>query len=209
MKFNICSFQAEPNYLFHVSYKVNLALREIISEFLEPVPSNYELVFSISCYEVNPNQLILLGLTRGRKKPKANTQFISFPHQHIQNFEGYLFNLEKFDFEYSKKAYRGYPILTYASLIVDAIEKYFMQEGIQHNLVFSELKKLIKTEFETHPSDYAHQSEELMHLEDVIEGRERDPDWLGSEIGKKWSYLAKKYAFDLNGKLVLSKDCIL
>jgi hypothetical protein len=205
MKFDIASFQWEPEYLFNVSYKVNLYLRRVITEFLSDIDYEYDLVFSISCYANNPNDLILLKEVRGRKKPKELTQILSFPHNELEFHSDYVFHLDKFDFEYQKDAYKIYPLEKYVENILKSISLFFEKEEINHKLDFVKVKSKVYEEFKDNPGEYIYKNEELMHLEDVIMGRENDPEWLESEVGKKWLGLAKKYSIDDRGQLILQE----
>ena len=208
MEFSVSSFQFDPGYLFEISYKVDSYLSRHISDLLSDVDSGFNLIFSISCYSDNPDKLIFKDQMRGRKKPKEITQFLSFPHNDLEYRDDWILELSSFDFNRKKNAYRAYPLDKYVSLITESLNQFFQNEKIDANLNFEQIKKELIQHFNQNKAEYAFMNEELMNLEELINGTHHSftesdgQEWQQSEIGQKWLRLKDKYSFDQNGELI-------
>jgi hypothetical protein len=144
---------------------------------------------------------------RGRMKPKEITQFLSFPHNNLEYQDDWILELSSFDFKRNKDAYRAYPLDKYVSLIIESLNQFFQNEKINSNLNFEQVKQELIEYFKENNVEYAFMNEELIHLEELINGTHHsftEPDgqeWQESEIGQKWLRLKDKYSFDQNGQL--------
>lgn len=207
MKFYISNFQMEPDYVFNHSYKVDSFISEKISEELSHLQISFDLIFSISCYEDNPKELILKGQIRGRKKPKEITQFLSFPYKYLEYRTDWVFNLSKFDFVKKQKAYKTFPLSKYVSFITESLKRFFVEENITVKIDFERIEKKIINHLKNNESNFVYQSEELMVLKELIDGSHysyfEDKEWQLSDIGKNWLKLRDKYFFDKKGNLKL------
>lgn len=209
MKFTISSFQVEPEFAYDISHKVIGYLNQRISKFISEVTHDFDLVFSISCHLDNPDEVIVKGQMRGRKKPKEITQFLSFPNKELQLEDDWLFDLNSFDFIRTKNAYQTYPLDKYVAFTIESLIQILNKEEIESNLDFHELRKELVDYFESNTAEYKYLNPMLIHLEELINGthfsytRNDGMQWQESEIGKKWMRLKDKYYFDSNKELAL------
>ncbi|MEN8927315.1 MAG: hypothetical protein ABF242_05895 [Flavobacteriales bacterium] len=208
MNFYISSFQMEPDYIFNHSYKVDQYISKKISQELAQIEIGFDVIFSISCYGDNPNDLILIDQTRGRKKPKMITQYLSFPHNNLLYRSDWVLNLSSFDFIEKENAYRTYPLKNYISLILESLNIFFVEENQIVDLDYKKIENELINHFEKNKGEFTYLNQELMTLQDLID--ETHPcfvedygDWLESDIGKNWVKLRDKYEIDRNGNLKL------
>tara|TARA_Y100000766_G_C18657620_1_gene483547 strand:- start:56 stop:688 length:633 start_codon:yes stop_codon:yes gene_type:complete len=207
MEFSITSFQFDPKHLFDISYKVDAYISKAISQYLKDIDTGFNLIFSISCYSDNPKQLLIKDQSRGRKKPKEITQFLSFPYKELQYESGWELQIKDFDFKHKRKAYKSYPLDKYVANIMSSLKLFFKNEGIQIPLDFPKIQSEISNHLLSNPNEFRYKNEDLIHLEELIQGQhwsDEEPDgkkWKESEIGKKWLILKNKYFFDEKGEL--------
>lgn len=217
MDFKITNFQFDAKHQFRLSYKVDSFIEHQISKAFSQVEVGFNLVFSISCYSDNPDQLILKDQMRGRKNPKVITQLLSFPYSNLENRDDWILNVKSFDFEKKKNAYKTYPLDKYVCLIVDSLSQFFQNEGINISVDLDKIKEELIEYFNCHSAAYAYLNGELLHLSKLIDGShwsfrnldvKEDEDgitgreWLESENGQKWLALSRKYRIDSNGSLI-------